>query len=353
MHSARVFRLGAFLLLATVPWMTTPGFADMYLDSDCHALKLKGATGVPQDKIHTYDFSGTCNINVVKSSGPVVLKTVPAVASATWNGSKHEFTETFHVLANVHVAGSISEGNTTYNAAADVTAGEVISSFRCDDDPLLSSKAACLVASHSNLSGFSPFSNPAKKQSRPLLKGKTTLAEASALSKQGGPQLHKIPLEALAQGKSNPPARMLVEAESLLASRKYLVNGGKIAVQEMTAFGPGWGGGRQLFWSGGSPGAVLDLVVDVATPGRYEVTLFLTRAPDYGNVQVEVDGKRSPASFDGYARRVVQSGAVRAGMFQLPQGPRKISLMIIGKSPQSTNYYVGIDRIVLTQSTAP
>jgi len=45
--------------------------------------------------------------------------------------------------------------------------------------------------------------------------------------------------------------------------------------------------------------------------------------------------------------------AVRAGMFQLAHGPRKFSLMITGKSPQSTNYSVGIDRIVLTQSTGP
>jgi len=341
------------LLLAAVPWLSTPSFADMYLDSDCHALRLKGATGVPQDKIHTYNFSGTCNINVVKSTGPTVYKTVPAVANATWDGSKLEFTESFHVLANVHVAGSTSEGKTTYNAVADITPGEVISTFKCNDDPLLSSKAACITTSHSNQSGFSGFSNPAKKQGRPLLKGKTTLAEASALSKQGGSHMHKIPLQALAQGKPDAPARLLVEAETLLMPGKYLVNGGKIAVQGMTGFGQGWGGGRQLFWSGGSPGAVLDLIVDVATPGRYDVTLFLTRAPDYGNFQVEVDGKPSPVSFEGYARRVVPSGAVRAGMFQLAHGPRKISLMITGKSPQSTNYYVGIDRIVLTQSTGP
>ena len=47
-------------------------------DADCHALKLVSASGVPQDKQHSYQFSGTCNIVFNCNSGPKVLKTVPS-----------------------------------------------------------------------------------------------------------------------------------------------------------------------------------------------------------------------------------------------------------------------------------
>ncbi len=50
----------------------------------------------------------------------------------------------------------------------------------------------------------------------------------------------------------------------------------------MSGFGQGWSGNSQLFWGGGQPGAVLDLTLDVATQGRYNIELELTRAPDYG-----------------------------------------------------------------------
>ena len=64
-----------------------------------------------------------------------------------------------------------------------------------------------------------------------------------------------------------------VEAEQLVKANKALVNGGKVAVQPMAGFGPGWSGNAQLFWSGGAVGAVLDLLVDVPAAATYAVEL--------------------------------------------------------------------------------
>jgi hypothetical protein len=152
-----------------------------YFDSDCHALKLQDASGVPQSKKRSYSFAGTCNLNYVYSSGPSVLRTVPATAHGEWDQDKKEFKETLNLLVGLHLPG-VQDGNTHINGW-DVTTGLVESSFKCDNDPMVA-KAACGEFFHNNESGFKPFSNPALKQHRPMLKGKTTLAEATALSKK-------------------------------------------------------------------------------------------------------------------------------------------------------------------------
>ena len=41
------------------------------------------------------------------------------------------------------------------------------------------------------------------------------------------------------------------------------------------------------------------------------------------------------------------SGPIQLGTFPLQAGKRRVSLMIIGKYGQSTNYYVGIDKLRL------
>jgi hypothetical protein len=161
-----------------------------YMDADCHALKLKDASGVPQDAKHSYKFLGTCNINAVVDSGTQVLQTVPAEAEGAWDGPSKTFKESFRVLGDVHIPDqSIDDGSSFFtsksmNAGADISTGKVSSVFKCNDDPLLSNAAACLLSSHANQSGYGPFSNPALNQHRPLLKGKTTLAEATDFSKK-------------------------------------------------------------------------------------------------------------------------------------------------------------------------
>ncbi len=143
-------------------------FTVLSYDSNCSGLKLKSASGIPGTRLHQYKFVGTCNIT---NNRPEVERTVPAVAEARWDGTKLEFQESFKLLGDVNYSGGT------------ITSGSVATIFKCNDDPLISN-AACVVVHHKNSSGFPPFSNPAVQQHRPLLRGKTTLAEATALSKQ-------------------------------------------------------------------------------------------------------------------------------------------------------------------------
>jgi hypothetical protein len=143
--------------------------------------------------------------------------------------------------------------------------------------------------------------------------------------------------------------KLVFEGEDLVKRGKVQVNRGRIGAQLMSGFGPYWSGNAQLLWVDGTVGAVLDLIVDVAVAGRYSVALYPTKAPDYGNLKFEVDGRPSSFSLTGFQPKVMLPGSYPVGTFFLSPGPRRVRLMITGRSPKSTGYLVGIDRIVLTK----
>lgn len=138
-----------------------------------------------------------------------------------------------------------------------------------------------------------------------------------------------------------------IEAEALVKSGGIQVSGGQADVQSMAAFGNGWTGGEQLFWHGGSTGAVLDLEIDVPVASKYALEIYMTRAPDYGQVRIEIDGQTSFANLDGVAPQVQAPGPTQLGTFPLQAGMHRVSLMIVGKHAQSTGYLVGIDKLRL------
>ncbi len=160
----------------------------------------------------------------------------------------------------------------------------------------------------------------------------------------------------LFEGPVRTVVPMSFEAENLLGPRA-VASAGTVIAQPMSTFGNGWSNDAQLFWRDGAVGAVLDLSVPVLADGRYEVGVCLTRAPDYGVITVEVEGEPAtvegyaavPGSIDCYAPQVSQPECITTGTVALRAGPdRRISFMIVGRNPQSSDVFVGIDRVVLT-----
>ncbi len=143
------------------------------------------------------------------------------------------------------------------------------------------------------------------------------------------------------------PVQMEFEAESLAKSGAIQTTGGNASVQSMGAFGNSWSGNEQVFWNVNAVGAVLDLIVEVPAASKYAVEIYMTRAPDYGQLSFEIDGKASGLPFDGVAPQVMPSGPTQLGTFPLLAGTRRISLMVTGKNMQSTGYYAGIDKVRL------
>jgi hypothetical protein len=135
-------------------------------DANCEGLKLKAATGVVGltsgvGTRHSYSFVGTCFDGA---------KSFPAAASVTWDRSSFTLSESFGILG------------TFVNSAGKSYSGSVKSVFKCNEDPLIVSQAACNGVAHSNEPGAKFLSRPYLEQHRPITKGKTTFAEARALS---------------------------------------------------------------------------------------------------------------------------------------------------------------------------
>ena len=279
---------------------------------NCYSLKLKEATGVVSVK-HTYHFVGTCNDG---------NRSFPAEAYVWWDRSNYTLNEDFRIIG------------TYVNQAGKAYSGHVQSWFRCNDDPLVVQSVACNPVGHNNQTGAKFLSKPYAER-RPITKGKTTLAEANALS-----------MQAAAAGPpttAGPHPDIAVEAESLLASS--VATHGRVVRQDMRPFGSGWSRDEQLFWSVAQPGAQLRLTFKTAAAGRYQVFLRFTRAPDYAFVRASFDGA-PPVAFDGYAPAVSRDRAF-LGMFDLAPGLRELLVEVVMKDGKSVGLNVGLDRVEL------
>ncbi len=117
-------------------------------------------------------------------------------------------------------------------------------------------------------------------------------------------------------------AATAIEGESLVAGAR--AQGGAVSVQPMAAFGRGWSGGAQLLWAAKGPKSTLQISIVAPAEAEYSIAAFFTRGPNYGNVNVEVNGAHL-AAFDGFAERVARSERVMLGRARLaraqPDGP--------------------------------
>ena len=144
----------------------------------------------------------------------------------------------------------------------------------------------------------------------------------------------------------------LIEAESLLDSAR--VTAGELRVQEMGGWesdSAGWGGGAQLWWVEAQAGARLTLPLRVAKAGTRELVGYFTRAPDYGDVRVSVNGRALSPVVRGYAPSVAPTGPISFGRVRLRAGVNEVVIEIVGKDSRaqgySNGYLVGVDGFVV------
>lgn len=133
---------------------------------------------------------------------------------------------------------------------------------------------------------------------------------------------------------------------------------GKVSVQREVF----WGKDILLF-EGEGVGARLDLPFDVAEDGRYELIAQVAGAPDYGTYSVLIDGKlpgsgteleHEPGanmgtglSIDGYYTELFVGEDRVLGWPRLTRGKHTVSFVCTGKNAASTNFFLGIDALVL------
>jgi len=119
---------------------------------------------------------------------------------------------------------------------------------------------------------------------------------------------------------------------------------GSVVEQDLSSFGNEWSNGKQLWFTPEGPrnySATVDVPSDMA--GEKKVTLWYTKAPDYGQVELWVN-QQKVAEWDGYNEEKVVRASIQFTV-KLVEGANTLELRIVGKNEKSTNYMAGLDCI--------
>jgi hypothetical protein len=72
----------------------------------------------------------------------------------------------------------------------------------------------------------------------------------------------------------------------------------------------------------------------VRKTGVYDVSVVLTKARDYGIVQLSIDGKKAGEPIDLYNPDVVPTDPLPLGASELSAGQGKLTVEIVGSNPR-------------------
>ncbi|MCJ7674346.1 MAG: DUF2961 domain-containing protein [Sedimentisphaerales bacterium] len=123
--------------------------------------------------------------------------------------------------------------------------------------------------------------------------------------------------------------------------------------QDMDGFSPNWSGDAHLWWIDAKPGDKLDLSIPVQKTGAYRVKMQLTKAMDYGIVQLYLDGKKLGEPIDLYNDGVVATGVLNMGVHELDKGEHKLTVQITGANEKAVKSYMfGLDYLLLEEVTS-
>jgi putative membrane-bound dehydrogenase-like protein len=139
-----------------------------------------------------------------------------------------------------------------------------------------------------------------------------------------------------------------LEGESLKILK---VSAGNAAPQAMGGFNKDkWSGNDQLWWTGGKKGARLDLELPVAADGEFVLEVVLTKARDYGIVQVRIDDETLGTPIDGFnTPDVITTGVLNFEPRKLTKGIHKLTFELVGKHADSVGFMVGVDYVRLVK----
>lgn len=140
-----------------------------------------------------------------------------------------------------------------------------------------------------------------------------------------------------------------IEGEALPILSK---TGGNTTTQDMSGWGEVWSNEAQLWWTEGKPGNTLELGLPVEKAGTYRLLVQLTKAIDYGIVQLSLDDKQLGDPIDLYNDGVVATGPVDLGTHELSQGRHVLKVEIVGANEKAVKSHMfGLDYVKL-ESTA-
>jgi hypothetical protein len=126
--------------------------------------------------------------------------------------------------------------------------------------------------------------------------------------------------------------------------------GGKTHQQDVSNYKGEWSDGCHLWWIEGKPGDKLDLALRVGKAGKYKIAVQLTKARDYGIIQLYLDGQKLGSQIDLYNQEVIPSGQMDMGIHDLSAGEHKLTVEIVGANEKAIKAYMfGLDYVLLQE----
>jgi putative membrane-bound dehydrogenase-like protein len=141
-----------------------------------------------------------------------------------------------------------------------------------------------------------------------------------------------------------PPTRAQ-ETEEAGGFEVLSKSGGAVQTQDMGPFPLGkWQNNDQLWWTGAKPGDKLTIAIPIRQTGTYAVSAVLTKARDYGIVQLSLDGKKVGGPLDLYNPEVISTEPLPLGTHTLTAGKHQLTVEIVGANPKAQKSYLfGLD----------
>jgi len=141
------------------------------------------------------------------------------------------------------------------------------------------------------------------------------------------------------EGTKGKPKFMPVKLEKIEGERMHFsLQNGSVFVQNMRYFSGKrrqWSNHRQLLWTKAKEGDVLDIKFTAATSSKQELFVVLTKANDYGIVQLAINGKNVGKPIDCFNPEVTPTGEISLGVFDLSEGEHVLRATISGSNDKA------------------
>ena len=137
-----------------------------------------------------------------------------------------------------------------------------------------------------------------------------------------------------------------IECETCVVLRHS--EGFDVEAQDTRPFPGQWSNHAHLLGKAHKIGDFVELQIP-ALAGRHSLTLYATKAADYGILRLWINGQRVAKDFDGYAPDVTPSGPIDLGTFAAQDGQFVLRAEVIGANPKAVGAktFFGLDCITL------
>lgn len=102
-------------------------------------------------------------------------------------------------------------------------------------------------------------------------------------------------------------------------------------------------GGRHVALNANAPGAAVYQQLEAPYENLYKISVILTRGPEYGQVELSVNGTVLGQLYDCYHPERIAGTLVTFGTTPLNAGNNQMMLRVLGKAAEAAGYKIGLD----------